>query len=126
MGFAHLRRHANLRFARISRSRARRRKKNAIREDSWRFAVRLLMFLHAVLLSPNWIESNPVTPLMKKSILTKNVNIGFYADFFSALFFIYCRPARIATPSKKNRMLNVSMLIAGFGTSSVVAPSTIA
>ena len=34
MGKAHLRRHANLRFARISRSRARRRKKNAIRGDS--------------------------------------------------------------------------------------------
>ncbi|MCK9313031.1 MAG: hypothetical protein M0P20_03110 [Methanocorpusculum sp.] len=39
MGKAHLRRHANLRFARISRSRARRRKKNAIREDWRRFAV---------------------------------------------------------------------------------------
>ena len=41
MGKAHLRRHANLRFARISRSRAPERKENAIREDSRRFAVKL-------------------------------------------------------------------------------------
>ncbi len=39
-GKACLRRHANLRFARISRSRARRRKKNAIRVNSRRFAVK--------------------------------------------------------------------------------------
>ncbi|MPL94984.1 hypothetical protein SDC9_41147 [bioreactor metagenome] len=42
MGKAHLRRHANLRFARISRSRAPERKENAIREDSRRRASRRL------------------------------------------------------------------------------------
>ncbi len=66
-GKACLRRHANLRFARISRSRAPERKKNAIRVNSRRLAVKYSLVSTPSRTLPN-LDSQPhrVSPIQRK------------------------------------------------------------